>query len=86
MGILDQGQSADAGPDHHTDTVSISLAYLNTAVTKGLRTCGDTVMNEGIEVPRFLGRHVGGDIEAFHLARDARGEARRIEARNGPDT
>jgi hypothetical protein len=42
------------------------------------------VVDEGVHVARFLGRHVVLDIEALDLAGDAAGKRRGIEARDRP--
>ena len=42
-------------------------------------------MDERVHMARFLGGNVVLDVEALHLAREARGEGRCVELRDGGD-
>jgi hypothetical protein len=47
------------------------LGDLEPRVAQGLDPSGHAVMDEGIHAAGFLGREVGGDVEALDLAGDA---------------
>ena len=80
--LFDHRQTADAGTDHHADTLGILVGDFEAAVLHRLDACSHAVMDERIHVARFLAGDVVLDIEALHLAGETRGERRCIELRD----
>ena len=68
--LLDHRQTADARADDATDAIAIGVGDLEPAVLQRFGRGRDTVVNEDVEPPRFLGRHYGRDVEALDLAGD----------------
>ena len=72
--VLDVGQAADAGAHDHADALSVGIGDFQSGMSHCLEAGGQAVLNEQIELARFLGGQVLLDIETLHRAAEAGGE------------
>jgi hypothetical protein len=75
-------------PEPMTDADALGVARIHreAGIAQRLDTGGDAIVDEGIEMPSFLGRKVLVDIEPANLASDLGGEGRGIESGDPTDT
>ena len=86
LGILDQRQPADTGADAHPDLLALHLVQIQSGIAQRIDTCRQTVMNEGVKAPHFLGRQITGRVKIAHLTSDFCGEGCGIETTDWSDT
>ena len=84
--FLDRAQAADADANQHADVVGVLFGDLEPRLAHRLLGRRDRVLDEGVHLldVALLDPVLG--IKIPHLARDAGGEVRGVEARNQPDT
>ena len=81
-GGLDVAQATDTGAHSHADALTVGVGNFQTGITHRLEAGRQTVLDEQIELARFLDRQVLLDVETFHRTADAGGEGRQIDALN----
>ena len=83
--VFDAREAADAGAHDGAAAIAVFLGEVEARIRHRLDARAHAVVHERIHAPRFLGRDVRGDVEAFDFARETRGEGRGIDARDGLD-
>src|SRR5471032_1427268 len=77
-GFFDIGQAADTRTHGHADAFTVGVSDFQTTIAYCLKPCGQTVLNEQVELARFLDRQVFLDIEALYRAAKAGGIGRKV--------
>merc|ERR1711964_825103 len=86
MVLLDIGQTADPGAHGNAYTIAILISHLHAGVIEGLHAGGYSILDEQIELARFLGRHVGLDIEIADRSAEACTERTDVHMLDRADT
>jgi hypothetical protein len=87
--VFDERQPTYAGADQAADAFGLFLAELvvgrQAGVSNGLDRGDQAIVDEGIHVPRVLGREPVLDLETLDLAGEAAGEGGRVELGDAGD-
>ena len=71
MVFFDIGQTANAGSHGHADAITIGIGHFNARIGQCLHAGGYAVLDEQVQLARFLGGHVRLDIEVANGAAEA---------------
>ncbi|MCY1440695.1 hypothetical protein D9M71_569790 [compost metagenome] len=77
-GFFDIGQTANTRAHGHADTLTVGVSDFQTGIAYRLKTCGQTVLNEQVELAGFLDRQVFLDIEVLYRAAKTGGIGRKV--------
>jgi hypothetical protein len=80
LGFFDASEAADAGAHDGARALTVLRLEVEPRVGDRLDARAHAVVHERIHAARFLRRDVLGDVETFHLAREARGEGGDVDA------
>src|SRR5690606_1629241 len=84
--VLDIRQPTDPGTHGNADPLPVLIGDLQAGIAHGLETGRQTVLNEQVQLARFLGREILLDIEVFDRSAKTGGEGGQIHVLDQADT